>query len=411
MPDGQDDGQDDGISEYPGRRGRPEQRAVARTTLVLLGLTIALMIALTLAVLAGPAGTARAAVPVPAAVPGRAAVPVRAAVAGRPRSGALSRPVALPQVWVWPLLPAPRVLRAFDNPAKPWLPGHRGVDLAALPGQPVLAAAAGIVVFAGPLAGRGVVSIEHGGIRSSYEPVVPLVKPGDPVVVGQPVAVVAPAPLHCRAHICLHWGAFESLSVPRRYLDPRLLVHAGPVRLVPTGTVLRAGAPADHRGPSVSETANAASAGWAPAALNSTRSPASGPPLGADALLRPDHAISPGQAVRRGRAAEPRPARARDAERLVTAALPPNPARSPTAGPPLAMAPRHRSPDATAAPSPPVTAMSVAEPPGSVAPERARAGRVAGAARVAGASLAGIGGVLAAGRHLHRRRGRRRRGR
>ena len=143
--------------------------------------------------------------------------------------------LALPQLWRWPLLPAPRVLRAFDPPAQPWLPGHRGVDLAALPGQPVLSAATGVVVFAGPLAGRGVVSVEYGGIRSSYEPVVPLVEPGDPVVIGQPLALVAPLPLHCGARTCLHWGAFVTLSVPRRYIDPRLLVGAGPVRLVPTG--------------------------------------------------------------------------------------------------------------------------------------------------------------------------------
>ncbi len=168
-----------------------------------------------------------------AAVPtaGFAAVP---SAAGAP-AGAPAGPVALPQLWRWPLLPAPRVLRAFDPPAKPWLPGHRGVDLAAFPGQPVLSAATGVVVFAGPLAGRGVVSVEYGGIRSSYEPVVPLVRPGDRVVVGQPVGLVAPLPVHCGTRTCLHWGAFASLSVPRRYLDPRSLVGAGPVRLVPPG--------------------------------------------------------------------------------------------------------------------------------------------------------------------------------
>ena len=182
-------------------------------------------------------------VPVQPAVPRDTALPGRLAAArGTAPPGhapaapaaAAGAPLHLPQVWTWPLLPAPRVLRAFDNPAKPWLPGHRGVDLAALPGQPVLAAASGVVVFAGLLAGRGVVSIEHGGIRSSYEPVVPLVKPGDPVVIGRPIALVAAVPPHCGVRVCLHWGAFESLSVPRRYLDPRLLVHAGPVRLVPT---------------------------------------------------------------------------------------------------------------------------------------------------------------------------------
>lgn len=172
--------------------------------------------------------------------------PARATATGPPVTEAgpalgtrVASPVAglvpgLPQLWRWPLLPAPRVLRAFDPPAQPWLPGHRGVDLAAFPGQPVLSASAGVVVFASPVAGRGVVSVEHGGIRSSYEPVVPLVRPGDPVVLGQPLALVAPLPRHCGVRTCLHWGAFVTLSVPRRYLDPRVLVGAGPVRLVPT---------------------------------------------------------------------------------------------------------------------------------------------------------------------------------
>ncbi|MCL2534203.1 MAG: hypothetical protein FWE39_08555, partial [Nocardiaceae bacterium] len=31
----------------------------------------------------------------------------------------------------WPLRPRPRVVRAFEKPAQNWLPGHRGVDLAA----------------------------------------------------------------------------------------------------------------------------------------------------------------------------------------------------------------------------------------------------------------------------------------
>ncbi len=33
--------------------------------------------------------------------------------------------------WEWPLSPKPAVLRAFDPPDKPWMSGHRGVDLEA----------------------------------------------------------------------------------------------------------------------------------------------------------------------------------------------------------------------------------------------------------------------------------------
>ena len=42
----------------------------------------------------------------------------------------------------WPLRPQPAVLRTFDAPSPNWNRGHRGVDLAGTPGQPVYAAAA-----------------------------------------------------------------------------------------------------------------------------------------------------------------------------------------------------------------------------------------------------------------------------
>src|SRR6185437_3585719 len=82
----------------------------------------------------------------------------------------------------WPLRPPPAVARAFDAPSPDWNPGHRGVDLAGTAGQPVYAAGAGIVVFAGMLAGRPVVSLSHpGGLRTSYEPVRAAVRVGQPV--------------------------------------------------------------------------------------------------------------------------------------------------------------------------------------------------------------------------------------
>ena len=76
----------------------------------------------------------------------------------------------------WPLRPVPSgvpvVSRAFNGPVPDWQRGHRGVDLIGDPGQPVYAAGPGTVVFAGVLAGRPVVSVDHpGGLRTSYEPV------------------------------------------------------------------------------------------------------------------------------------------------------------------------------------------------------------------------------------------------
>ena len=58
----------------------------------------------------------------------------------------------------WPLRPPPAVIRAFDAPSPNWNRGHRGVDLAGSPGQPVYAAGAATVVYAGTLAGRELVA-------------------------------------------------------------------------------------------------------------------------------------------------------------------------------------------------------------------------------------------------------------
>ena len=52
------------------------------------------------------------------------------------------------------------VVRGFDLPAGPFGPGHRGVDIAAPLGAPVLAPASGQVLFAGPVAGIAWTSIQ-----------------------------------------------------------------------------------------------------------------------------------------------------------------------------------------------------------------------------------------------------------
>ena len=72
----------------------------------------------------------------------------------------------------WPLAGRPAVVRPFQPPDRDWEAGHRGVDLGARTGDAVLAPAAGVVVFAGRVGGKPVISIDHGhGRRSTYEPV------------------------------------------------------------------------------------------------------------------------------------------------------------------------------------------------------------------------------------------------
>ncbi|WP_084211247.1 peptidoglycan DD-metalloendopeptidase family protein [Pseudonocardia acaciae] len=130
----------------------------------------------------------------------------------------------------WPLLPRASVSRPFQPPSRPYGPGHRGADLVGSPGQPVVAAGDGVVVYAGPLADRGVVSVQHpDGLRTTYEPVTALVRGGQPVRRGQPLGSLAPGHLGCPAPACLHWG----LRRDGEYLDPLQLVRRAPVRLLP----------------------------------------------------------------------------------------------------------------------------------------------------------------------------------
>ena len=131
----------------------------------------------------------------------------------------------------WPLAPPHPVLRRFDPPDAPWGAGHRGVDLGGAAGEPVLAVADGVVVFAGPLVYRGVVSVDHaGGLRSTYEPVEPAVTPGQPVSRGAVLGHLSPGHPGCPGPTCLHWGVKRA----EEYLDPLILVTATHhVRLLP----------------------------------------------------------------------------------------------------------------------------------------------------------------------------------
>ncbi|MCP2345231.1 M23 family metallopeptidase [Nonomuraea roseoviolacea] len=141
----------------------------------------------------------------------------------------VSPAAADPAVWRWPVEGRPRIVRPFAPPLERWLAGHRGIDLAASPATPVLAAGAGTVRYAGRLAGRGVVSIEHpGGLRTTYLPVTPSVRRGQQVSPGDRLGTLEAFAGHC-AESCLHWGLIR----PPRYLDPLLLLGQARIRLLP----------------------------------------------------------------------------------------------------------------------------------------------------------------------------------
>jgi murein DD-endopeptidase MepM/ murein hydrolase activator NlpD len=164
------------------------------------------------------AAAALCAVGVSAAAPGGTG-PTPSAARARATSG-----------YVAPLPEPITVLRPFDPPATEFGPGHLGADLRASADETVRAAATGVVAFAGPVAGRGVVVVNHpDGIRTEYEPVHPVVRIGAHVRAGDPIGVVRGRHPGCPGS-CLHWGARRGDT----YLDPLALLRPlGPVVLLP----------------------------------------------------------------------------------------------------------------------------------------------------------------------------------
>lgn len=117
--------------------------------------------------------------------------------------------------WVWPT--GVRVVsRPWEAPADDYAAGHRGLDVPAAIGDAAVAVDDGTVTFAGSVAGRGVVTIDHGsGLRSTLDSLTPTVTAGDTVAQGDTVGRVAVG--HCPASDpCLHLGA----RLDDRYVDP-----------------------------------------------------------------------------------------------------------------------------------------------------------------------------------------------
>lgn len=248
-------------SRRPGRRaGRPPRRLLRRLLRHLAGAAgVALLVA------AGTAPGAHAAPdegvppqgPAPDAAVGDPTVVgvtvADAAAAGTSLGAGAGVGTAVPTAargWGWPLAGEPAVGRPFVAPVQRWSPGHRGVDLVAAAGVVVLAPADGVVGFAGTVVDRGVVVLEHqGDLRTTLEPVLPLVPVGAVVRRGEPVAELVGGPelsgghelsggpelsrRHCPPG-CLHWGVRRGRGGEVVYLDPLgLLGPPAPPVLLP----------------------------------------------------------------------------------------------------------------------------------------------------------------------------------
>ncbi|MCD2442426.1 M23 family metallopeptidase [Agromyces sp. SYSU K20354] len=138
-------------------------------------------------------------------------------------AGAAAAPSTGSHAWTWPV-PAPiRVVSPFRAPPTPYKAGHRGIDLLVEPAATVVAAAPGTVSYAGMVAGRGVVAIDHGdGVVSSIEPVAASVARGEVVSAGDVIGTVTQGG-HCTGD-CVHFG----VRVHGEYVSPFLFLGGLP---------------------------------------------------------------------------------------------------------------------------------------------------------------------------------------
>ena len=130
--------------------------------------------------------------------------------------------VAVSRGWRWPVEPF-RLERPFVAPPHRYGPGHRGVDLRPLDDDPVIAPAPGVVAFSGQVAGRPVVTIDHGdGLVTTLEPVASELVAGMPVAASAPVGVLATGG-HVEPGV-LHFG----VRLDGEYVNPLVLLGGVP---------------------------------------------------------------------------------------------------------------------------------------------------------------------------------------
>jgi murein DD-endopeptidase MepM/ murein hydrolase activator NlpD len=151
-----------------------------------------------------------------------AALALALALGGAAAPAAAWARVTAPPSWTWPVAPPHPIARPYLAPPTPYGAGHRGVDIRAPAGAPVLAPADGVVHFVGVVVDRPVLSIAHaGGVLSSFEPVTSPLHAGDVVQRGEVVGVLLPG--HC-AEPCLHLGA----RVDGEYVNPLVFLGGVP---------------------------------------------------------------------------------------------------------------------------------------------------------------------------------------
>lgn len=136
--------------------------------------------------------------------------------------------------YAWPVQGP--VIRGFEPPPDPYGAGHRGIDIGAPFGSPVVAAQDGTVAFAGWVAGSMYVSIDHAdGVRTTYSWLSAVaVADGQSVTKGEVIGSTGqgdPGSLQPNLHFGARLGA--------AYIDPMPLLIPGDlsslIHLAPLG--------------------------------------------------------------------------------------------------------------------------------------------------------------------------------
>jgi hypothetical protein len=151
--------------------------------------------------------------------------------------------------WAWPV--RGDVLTPFRNGDDPYAAGqHRGVDIAAAPGTPVVAAARGTVVWAGVVGSSGLTVAERtadGAYELSYLHLSAVsVRRGQTVAAGERLGAVGVSGTRSVAQPHLHFGVREA-GDRHAYVDPLRFLPPPPARApdprpapVPAGEPVRA---------------------------------------------------------------------------------------------------------------------------------------------------------------------------
>jgi murein DD-endopeptidase MepM/ murein hydrolase activator NlpD len=128
-----------------------------------------------------------------------------------------------------PPIPGAQQVKDFDLPINAFSSGHRGVDYLSTFNSPVMAAADGVITHAGLIANRWTITVTHNNLRTTYEPVKPIIIFGEFVKQGQIIGYLQQTGSHCFPESCLHFGLKEG----KAYLIPSIKNKRNYPRLLP----------------------------------------------------------------------------------------------------------------------------------------------------------------------------------